>query len=197
MITTPQDYYSKLYLIQDTNKQVVAELLPNDEKIYNVDLSTRKIETPLYLSIEKDHLAETIYFLVDRFYDTVDLSATTCVVQYVNALGEPRVYAVPFVDTITFEKDGKMIIPWCIEGEATKAAGNIQYALKFYHLYKDEDDVLKFDFNLNTSIAKSKILSGLDTIKNNGDYDYVASAIEEALSKIDWMSKQEIEWIEL
>ena len=53
--------------------------------------------------------------------------------------------------------------------------------------------IILFDFNLNTATARSKILSGLDTIKNNGDYNYIASEIEEALSKIDWLSKQEIE----
>lgn len=191
MITTPQDYYSKLHLIQDTNKPVVATLLPSDEKIYNIDLNTRKIETPSYLSIEKDHYAETIYFLVDRYFDNIDLSTTTCVVQYVNALGEPRMYAVPFMDIQTFE--GKILFPWCIEGEATKAAGTIQYAVKFYHTFKDEEDNILFDFNLNTVTARSKILSGLDTIKNNGDYDYIASEIEKALSRIDLLSKQEIE----
>ena len=191
MITTPQDYYSKLYLIQDTNKPVIATLLPSDEKTYNIDLNTRKIETPTYLSIEKDHLAETIYFVVDRYYDNIDLLNTTCVVQYVNPLNEPRLYAVPFMDIQTFE--GKILFPWCIEGEATKAAGNIQYSVKFYHTFKDENGNILFDFNLNTLVAKSKILSGLDTIKNNSDYNYLASEIEEALSKIDWLSKQEIE----
>ena len=195
MITTPQDYYSKLHLIQDTNKPAVAILLPSDEKIYNIDLNTRKIETPSYLSIEKDHYAETIYFLVDRYFDNIDLSTTTCVVQYVNALGEPRMYAVPFMDVQTFE--GKILFPWCIEGEATKAAGTIQYAVKFYHTFKDEEDNILFDFNLNTVTARSKILSGLDTIKNNGDYNYIASEIEEALSRIDWLSKQNIELIEV
>ena len=80
MITTPQDYNSKLHLIKNTNKPSIAVLLPSDEKIYNINLSERKIEAPEYLSIEKDHYAETIYFLVDRYYDNVDLVETTCIV---------------------------------------------------------------------------------------------------------------------
>lgn len=183
MITTPQDYYSKLYLIQDTNKPVIATLLPSDEKMFNIDLNTRKIETPTYLSIEKDHLAETIYFVVDRYYDNIDLTNTTCVIQYINASNEARFYAVPFMDIQTLE--GKIIFPWCIEGEATKKSGNIQYSVKFYHTFKDEEGNILFDFNLNTLVARSKILSGLDTMKNNADYNYIASEIEEALSKID------------
>lgn len=191
MITTPQDYYSKLYLIQDTNKPVIATLLPSDENIYNVNLNTRKIEAPRYLSVAKDHLAETIYFLVDRYYDNIDLSETTCVVQYINAKNEERLYAVPFMDITTFE--GKILFPWCIEGEATKQAGNIRYSLKFYHTFKDENDKILFDFNLNTLVADSKILAGLDVAKQNPDYDYVASEIENALSRIDLLSKTDIE----
>jgi hypothetical protein len=109
MITTPQEYYSKLYLIQDTNKPSVAILAPSDEKIYNIDLSTRKIESPDFLSIKKDHMAETIYFTVDRYYDNIDLLETTCVVQYINADKEARIYAVPFYDITTFE--GKILFP--------------------------------------------------------------------------------------
>ena len=71
MITTPQDYYSKLHLIQDTNKPTIAVLLPSDEKTFNVNLSTRTIDAPEYLSVAKDHLAETIYFVMDRYYDGV------------------------------------------------------------------------------------------------------------------------------
>ena len=190
MITTPQDYYSKLYLIQDTNKPTIAILLPSEEKIYNIDLNTRKIEAPNYLSIEKDHLAETIYFLVDRYFDSIDLSETTCVVQYINAKNEPRLYAVPFMDITTFE--GKILFPWCIEGEATKAAGNISYSVKFYHTFKDEEGNVLFDFNLNTVVAKSKILSGLDVIKQDPDYNYIASEIESALERINLLSQTDI-----
>ena len=93
--------------------------------------------------------------------------------------------------------EGKIIFPWCIEGEATKKSGSIQYSIKFYHTFKDENNNILFDFNLNTLVAKSKILTGLDTMKDNTEYNYIASEIEEALSKIDWLSKQEIEWIEL
>lgn len=191
MITTPQDYYSKLHLIQDTNKPSIAILLPSDEKIYNIDLNTRTIEAPQYLSVEKDHMAETIYFLVDRYFDHIDLSTTTCIIQYVNAKREPRIYAVPFMDITTFE--GKILFPWCIEGEATKAAGNIQYSIKFYNTFKDAQGNILFDFNLNTTIASSKIRSGLDVSKQDPNYDYIASEIENALARIDMLGKTDIE----
>ena len=46
MITTPQEYYDLLYRIQDENKPTLALLLPSDEKIFEIDLKTRKIDAP-------------------------------------------------------------------------------------------------------------------------------------------------------
>lgn len=193
MITTPQEYNEKLYLIQDTNKPSIAILLPSDEKIYNVDLATRSIDAPKFLSVEKDHYAETIYFLVDRYYDNIDLSQTTCIVQYINAKDEGRIYAVPFMDITTYE--GKILLPWCIEGEATKAAGRIKFALKFYTTFKDQEGNILFDFNCNTTFANSKILNGLHVEKQSEEYNYLASQVEEALARIDVATKLDIEWL--
>lgn len=195
MITTPQEYYAKLHLIQDTNKPSIAVLAPNTEKIYNIDLNTRKIDSPEFLSIEKDHMAETIYFMVDRVYDSIDLAETTCIIQYINAKKEARIYAVPFYDITTI--NGKIIIPWCIEGEATKASGTVKYSFKFYNTFKDKEDQILFDFNLNTLPANSKVLSGLDVAKDDETYDYIASEIESALARVDVATKLDIEWIHL
>ena len=95
MITTAEDYYGLLYKVQDKNAPSIAVLLPTDEKIYEVDLNTRQIEAPEYVSVSSDHLAEVIYFKCPRFYDGVDLAETTCVIEYVNAEGTAYV-AAPF-----------------------------------------------------------------------------------------------------
>ena len=78
MITTLQDYLSKLHLINRAGDAKIAVLLPSDEKIYKVDLNTREIEAPEFLSIEKDHYAETIYFEMDRYYDHIDFRPVSC-----------------------------------------------------------------------------------------------------------------------
>lgn len=80
MITTAAEYEQYLARIQDENAPSIAILLPSDERIYNVDLNSRKIEAPEFLSVEKDHHAECIYFMVDRFFDNMDLSNTVCVI---------------------------------------------------------------------------------------------------------------------
>lgn len=202
MITTPQDYYSKLHLIQNSEKTNIAVLLPSDEKIYNVDLNTRQIETPDFLSIEKDHYAETIYFEMDRYFDNIDLSTSTGIVQFENANKELHLYKIPIMDITT--KPGKIIFPWCIDGAATAAAGLIKYSFKFYNISKspntDENGnqiEAEFAYNLNTKVATSKILSGLDVDKNKEEYIGIASALEVELARLESLSREGLEWTRL
>ena len=76
-----KEYLEQLHQIQSQNPPSIA-LLSNAEVIYDVDLSTRKIDSPKFLSVARDHKSETIYFRVDRFFDYMDLTNTICVVQY-------------------------------------------------------------------------------------------------------------------
>ena len=123
MITTAEDYYGLLYKVQDKNAPSIAVLLPTDEKIYEVDLDTRQIEAPEYVSVSSDHLAEVIYFKCPRFYDGVDLAETTCVIEYVNAEGKAYFYPVPFFDVSTYstynQKHLKKNLIYCFLGQLT------------------------------------------------------------------------------
>lgn len=166
MITSANEYWSMLYRIQSENAPDLALLLPRSEKILNVNLESREIEAPEFLSVETDHRAETIYFKCPRFYDNMDLATTTCIIQYINAAGEGRVYAVPFYDVQTFSKydpetgvdEPMMLFPWLIDGDATKASGEVKYAIRFYKM----NGTNLVTYNLNTLVASSKVLHGLD-----------------------------------
>lgn len=165
MITTPEQYFANMFLINETgNVPSIAVLLPSDERIYDIDLDSKVIDAPEFLSVRHDHCAETIYFKVDRFFDSMDLADTACVIQYVNASGEGRLYTVPFYDIETYHKENKMLIPWCIEGEATKTAGDVTYAFRFFKVAKDKDDKSYLIFNLNTMTATSEVLHGLNVL---------------------------------
>lgn len=170
MKTTRQEYENSLWQIQSKNPPTVAILIPKDEPIYEIDLNQRTIEAPEFLSVETDHRSETIFFKVDRFFDNYDLANTVCVIQYINAGKGEFLYAVPFYDITTFAKENKIIFPWCIEGNATKFAGPIQYAVRFYKLAGTYEDSY-FIYNLNTLPTTSKILHGMNvTMKDeNGD----------------------------
>ena len=194
MITTPKEYYDLLYKIQDENKPSLAVLLPSDEKIYEIDMNSRKIEAPKYLSVELDHRAETIYFKVGRYYDNIDLANMTCVVQYINAKGEGRVYPVPFYDVETYADENMMLFPWCIDGEATKASGNVTYSVRFYDI---DESATYMRYNMSTLPSKSEVLHGISSKTDIDDSnDYLLSFKDQILAQLKKVSEYDLYWID-
>lgn len=165
------NYKSLLYEIQNASTQgptVDTIIVPSNILLYNIHLDTREIDAPEYLSVQHEHYAETIYFVVDRYYDNMDLAQTTCVVQYVTPDNKSYIYAVPFCDTVTFPD--KIILPWCISGSATSLSGTVKYIVRFYKI--DEQSVInennerdpsraEFSYSLSTKPASSKVMYGL------------------------------------
>ena len=176
-IVSTEEYMKYLAYVQTENRPEIA-VLPSTEKVYNVDLKTRQIETPEYLSVERDHKSEIVYFKVDRFFDYMDLTQTVCIIQYVTVDNKARIYAVPYYDIESYAHEDKMIIPWCIDGGATAVAGPIQYSIRFY---KVDEVGQQFTYNLNTQPAKSKVLYGMEVQEMNADYDLAPTVYDEVL----------------
>lgn len=179
MISAPKDYQELLWQIQNKNFPTQAILLPKDERIYNIDLNTRIIEAPKTLSMERDHHAETIYFKMDRYFDNMDLTTTVGVVQYINknakhddgTKDEGHIWPIPFYDVTTCVQldpndQNKILFPWCIGGPATKAAGPIEFAFKFYLL---DEEGKTYIYNLNTRSATSEIVQAMDVITDSNE----------------------------
>ena len=206
MITAPADYLALLWGIESKdaegnvinpydNRPILSVILPTDEKVFDIDLSSRSIAAPTFLSVAKDHRAETIYFLVDRYYGYKDLAKTSCMIEYINAAGEGGFYPVPFYDITSYpnfidENDishnAKMLIPWNIEGKVTKTAGTVQFAIRFYELDADKKS---FTYNLRTNIASAAVLnamneSAFDSIIHNDD-EQLADWLQDINYKVD------------
>lgn len=179
MITSAKEYLARLQDIRNANLHIESLNIPADETVYYIDLNARTIDTPEFLSTETDHTAETVFFCVDRYFENIDLADSTCLIQYINANGDGYVYVVPVYDLETYAEDGKMLIPWVIQGNATVASGTIQYAVRFYKVHKveglNDNNQYEFDYIINTQIAKSKILKGMGV----GYLDPTTSSIEE------------------
>lgn len=190
MITQPSDYEEMLWQIQSNAPRETAILLPKDEQIYDVNLNTRTINVPKFLSVAKDHQAETLYFKLDRYFGLKDLSQTTCIIEYTNALGDSYIYPVPFYDVKTFSNEGKMLIPWCIQGHATEAAGVVKFAITFYVI----DGRHKLNYCLNTLVARGEILSGQnDSIDGISESQITLDAtLLELLQEIERLSNDRI-----
>lgn len=199
MVTTALEYYSKLNLVLNENPPMYARL-PSAENIYNIDLNTRVIDAPEFLGIEKDHKSETIYFIVDRYSDYVDLATTSCMITYTNVNAKvSRVYSVPFYDIYTFAKEGKMLIPWCLDANVASTAGPVTFAIQFYKIgtiINDSGIAEKvFTYNLNTLPATSKVLEGMEIDKMDSSYLLNASQFQVLQEQIDDINAlQDVYW---
>ena len=173
------NYKSLLYEIQNANVSGPTTdtiIVPSNISLYNVNLDTREIDAPEYLSVQHEHYAETVYFLVDRYHDSMDLAQTSCIVQYVTPDDESYIYVVPFCDTVTYsggikDADGnivddqpKMIIPWSISGSATHLSGTVKFILRFYLIEESNEEnpsKIEFSYCLSTKPASGKVMYGL------------------------------------
>lgn len=208
-IIKEQDFLSNLYAIQSLNPPSYV-LFPGTKTFYDVDLGARVINAPGHLSVSKDHQSETIYFRVNRFHDYMDLSNTTCVIQYVTPDNKAHLYAVPFYDIMTEKVNGKMIIPWCIDANVTKYKGDVKFSIRFFiteqtiekvdDVNKDGNpikrDVVKYNliYNLATTLATSQVLDGMEVKDLESDFDISANQYDYLLNLINNIKREGVYW---
>lgn len=167
----------------------VKHLSPSDDQIVDIDLNTREIKAPNFLSVQYDHNAEIIYFRCNRYFDNMDLAKTVCVIQYLNAehieqdIDSPNhgkltrdagIFWVPYYDiyhsTPTEENpkysEPTLLIPWSVGGLATAYEGTVTYSVRFYRLSEDETTYL---YNMSTKPAKGEVLWGIDFTNEQAD----------------------------
>ena len=177
-ITSVEDL---LYQIQEYEDESgkhypqIANLLPSDDQIIDIDLNTRKVDAPDFLSVQFDHNAEVVYFRCDRYLDGMDLTNCICIIQYENAehknnagkmVRNSGLFWVPYYDISHYAVDEEtglavpqILIPWSIGGLATMYPGSVNYTIRFYQLAPDGKTYL---YNMSTQIAKGSILHGMD-----------------------------------
>lgn len=204
MITTYDEYNSNLLLSLDENPPIYAQL-PSAENIYNVSITTRVIDAPKFLSVEKDHRSETIYFVVDRYADYMDLAQTCCIITYKNKKANvTRIYTVPFYDIFTFQDINKMLIPWCLDANVAQAAGQVEFAIQFYkigEIYDEETNTNKkaIIYSLNTLPATSEILDGMEVNIEDMSSSYLLDytqyqEIQEQIKQLTEQVKDQVYW---
>lgn len=186
MIVSPQEYNSLVHRLMDPNQFTSMLRIPDSEPIYNIDLNTRSIAAPEFLSVEEDHNSEIIWFKTDRFFDNIDLYNGTCWIQYKNADQEEYFYAAPLVVGVEEHGSEKILIPWAISKEVAKKTGIIQFSFQFFKL---SEDGLRFHYVLNTQVAKSKILAGL-RVDPSAFLDDENQSEEEALPEREWLADE-------
>lgn len=190
------NYDNVLKSIQSTNI-MLANHVELNQPIIEIDWNTRVMKLPpeyqSFLGVEHDHQADTVYFCADRYFDSVDLSTMTCVIEYINASKEGRICPVLDIDTTT--DPNKIYFGWKLGKGATKAAGSIRFVVRFYTIDPNEDIYV---YNLSTQVCTANILKGIAS-PNVGaeEEDLSVDQVEELLARIALLEDKAVRWHEL
>ena len=108
--------------------------LPLDEPLFEINANSRKISIPSDfaangLSVQGDHLAETVYFCIDRYFDYMDLN--NCKIRINWKMGDAFGQSVNFSKSLDAEP-GKIIFGWPVAKEMTGKSGSLSFAVEFY-----------------------------------------------------------------
>ena len=121
--------------------------LPLDEPIFEIDANTRKISVPNEfkangLSVQNDHLAEIIFFRIDRYFDDMDLG--NCNIEINWKMGNKSGKTSRFVMAKDIQP-GYIIFGWPIDKEITEKSGAVNFAIEFNK--KDNEGKITYCFN--------------------------------------------------
>ena len=156
MITNSQDY--ELFLSKIAAAPSALKMrVPTDETIYEIDWNTRKVTAPPFIGVTGDHVAEYVFFQMDRYYDMVDLADTIGLIMFKNAKNEEYYQLIPYYDIYSVK--GKIIFPWAIQAPAALYSGTVSFSFKFVKVDPTSESQ-KLVYELNTMAAKTKVLVG-------------------------------------
>lgn len=155
-VTTIDDYFSILKPLMEIVQFAMANpdpakgydktifndklfIIPFGENDFTIDANTRKIGIPQEFSrngvgVEGDHFVESLYFTIDRYFDTIDFaqSEVKAIVEWINANGE-KCYS-PAWTKVLDDDNKKLIIGWMLTDKATKKAGVVKFSIRLYTL---------------------------------------------------------------
>lgn len=188
------DNLEYLYTIQTQQAPCIAELPGANKNTYYVDLDKRSIDAPPILSVLSDHKAEVIYFMMDRYYDFMDLTNTSCLINYITPDKKSYAYVVPYYDIYTYRGYNKMVIPWNIDGNVTKKDGKITFSIRFFQIEGEGRDA-KLVYNLNTLPAETYVKKSINVdVEGAPSVDFETDAYSAIMHEISILHRKETYW---
>ena len=150
-----------LYQVSTTNPLGPIEL-PTYGHLHKIDLNSREVEAPKDVVVKKDHNSTVFYFVVDRFFDYMDLSTTCCIITY-TVNGQSYVYPVLNCDVYTLSSQHKMILPWILSKNVTQQEGVVEFSFKFFKMSGDTGGNAEIVYSLNTVPTYFTVVKGLNS----------------------------------
>lgn len=189
-ITTVEEYYSWIKNLGNIDRKYTA--LPLDEDCFEINANTRGITIPASfkkngLAVQGDHIAEVVYFKIDRYFDYIDFNNTEICIQWelpknadgVVIKGISREYLRDI------ESDpGKLIFGWALSDIITANSGVIKFSVRFFELEDPNAENKKLEYNFSTLTASANIQSSLNFNLNEGGL-VVDSAGDRILERLE------------
>ena len=125
-------------------------MLPLNEPYFEINANTRDIIIPAefkkLVAVAGDHIAETLVFSIDRFFDANDLLTTNILAQWVDANGEHKIddlTEIKYYDA----KNQKIIFGWPLSNKITKTNRTIEFSIRFT---RETNGEINYSFNTQT-----------------------------------------------
>lgn len=167
-ITTLEEYYYYLNILK-TVKTSTDEYywmrfiqLPLDEPHFVIDADKRSISIPSVfksngIGVQGDHMAEVVFFEINRFYDYMDLDQCKIYVQWEapktqNGIQVSEVcYKRAYVDT---DSTDKLMFAWAISDALTQNAGTLKFSIRFFKEKEGSDsEEFQLEYSYSTLTA--------------------------------------------
>ena len=149
-------------------------MLPADEPFFEINANTRVITVPDAfkkngISIQNDHLAEVVYFKIDRYFDRNDLANDTNI--YIDwKMGKEEGRSIALWPTTAID-NGYIIFGWGIDQRMTATKGTIQFAVRIES--DDKDGISGPDLIFNTLVASVNINAGINVNTEAEDFKVI------------------------
>lgn len=172
VIDTLEAYYAH---IEEIARNFGGKFLrmPVDEDFLVINNNTREISVSKTsfakngIAVEADHLAEIVYFKVDRYFDRMDLAQNKMNIEIRWSLLNPKRQTVKygsskalFIDAESYP--GEVVFGWAVSRDMCSEAGSLAFSVCFYiGENKATEEIGLRDYSLNTQIASLPVKAGI------------------------------------
>lgn len=172
VIDTLEAYYAH---IEEIARNFGGKFLrmPVDEDFLVINNNTREISVSKTsfakngIAVEADHLAEIVYFKVDRYFDRMDLAQNKMNIEIRWSLLNSKRQTVKygsskalFIDAESYP--GEVVFGWAVSRDMCSEAGSLAFSVCFYiGENKATEEIGLRDYSLNTQIASLPVKAGI------------------------------------
>ena len=148
-------------------------LMPLDEPLFEIDANARTIKVPNSFSkngvgVRGDHMAEILYFSIDRYYDYQDLFNVDDIIinwQFRGA-NDSRNAEVETQTSFALAPDdeyipGKVVFGWVITEDMTPSKGTLTFSVSFMKKTAGVGGAMVYQYALNTQVATVSVNDAL------------------------------------